>query len=188
MFVVYTEFSSKVELSNWADPAKFPELFNGVTVVGNTWNRSILIDGDLKPRGVRLTVNESICFIFYAKDRKTLKDGLKNTLPSSNITTKEGQLGLFGGSYDFEEFGAWAANKSTASRNWKDLKERGKTEEFKAEGLHKSDYVTFWNRQRLLKRGYFMIVAQSVKLQRIKHARTFIGSEHMIRSLAHFLP
>jgi hypothetical protein len=188
MFVVFTQIAVKGYLRDWADPSKFPALFDQSTMPEGRWSRSILVDDDSPAEFVKLKVDANRAYIFYAKDKETLKDGLRVPLPSSTITAERGQLAVYSGSYDFEKTGAWASNKMQAADGWQAIKDEGRKEGYTAQGLGKSDFVTYFNRQRLLKRGHFMIAAEVTQMVGIRKLHSFIGaSERMIRSLPHFV-
>jgi len=163
----------------WANPGKFVELFR--ELIGSPEQPrlcQLIVDGRPPPARAAFEVSHQAAYIFFAKDKRTLRDGLCDCPRSLVVVAPHGQLGFFCGSYDFERPGAWARSNILAGRKW-DLLTHAHYDEFKEIrarfGMTQSDFMRMQRRVRLTERGYFMFVCPSDLLSLVSHARTFIG-------------
>lgn len=156
MFVGYSDFSSNDgnALEAFTSRKTFPEAFTDV--VSESWN--VLIEDHYRMPAAGTLDAGVFCYLFYAKDRQTLKDGLRACTPDAIISGGRHQIGFFGGSYDFEKFGGWGRKKSKAAEKWKTLS----TDQRR--NVDRSRFDRMFNRQRLMERGYFLIVARAFLL------------------------
>jgi len=180
MFIAYNSFTTQTTstVEPFADPKTFPAAFTNLIKINGVWNREILIDDGYEiPTAGTLSVAVR-CFVFYAKDKATLKDGLKACPPSCKIVGEGDQIGFFCGSYDFEKLGAWFRTQQKSSKSWDTIESErryGMADHLK--GLTKGRHDTHFNRVRLTERGYFMFVCRNGMLANVRNARKMIGSE-----------
>lgn len=191
MFVAYNVGSTidDDDIAGFADPRTFPEAFTDLVMDGSVWRPNTLIDDDHRLPSEGVVNVESFFYVFYAKDKDTLKDGLKACPEAMKVSAgTRGQIGFFCGSYDFETFGAWSRNKSTAAKNWKSIQQqrRNGTGDHLA-GLKQGRHETMVHRLRLKERGYFMLVCRGSQLPNVRNARKMIASEMALSGLGRML-
>ena len=129
MFIAYNSFTTQTTttVEPFADPKTFPGAFTNLIKINGVWNWEILVDDDYQvPTQGTLNVAVS-CYIFYAKDKATLKDGLKACPPGCKVSGGGDQIGFFCGSYDFEKLGGWFRTQQKASSSWNTINRTAST-------------------------------------------------------------
>ena len=174
MYVAYTSTpaSTSREVGLFANSRTFPEAFSDV--VGSPKApkmQSLIADGRVLVESGTLDASTTNCFIFVAKDRQTLKDGLKACPQEIKISGRGKQLGFFGRSYDFEKFGGWLRQRQRSAKQWDRMNEDQRC------GVPKKHLEAFFNRFRLTERGYFIFVARGFVLGDVAEVTKMIGSE-----------
>lgn len=189
MLVLYADIT---ETANWADPRKFPSLFEQIWKPKHSsyGNRvfpppvsNLVEDGKINIAPNKVFRGGQI---FFAKDKSTLAKGL-GTLPlgvvfsgkpadagaiggaTSLNTAKHAntgkQLAWFSGSYDTEKFGAGL---------------RAALNSFSADSKH-------INRKRLLKRGYYVIVGDQLDLATVDRKTVEMTDQMALRQFESLL-
>jgi hypothetical protein len=178
MFVAYTYFSAMnaEELDDFANPKTFPKAFTDCADDGG-----VLIEDDYRyPADGTLDANV-MCYLFYAKDKQTLKDGLKACPAGAKISGGNKQLGFFTGSYDIEKSGAWFRMRQEAAQMW------GTLSQDQRQGAPRKRVNAAFNRKRLMERGYFALVCRTFLLTSVRQATKVIGTEISLTALGSML-
>jgi hypothetical protein len=190
MYVAMTTFSPRQdeEVQKFADAKTFREAFMQVTGTGRGgWRMEVLIDGGYEtPETARFDVT-NMGYLLYAKDKDTLRDGMKACPPAVKVLADRGQIGFFGGSYDFEQSGAWLESKMKGAKIWNRLKTEERSGTRDRVDVSRGRFDTIVNRQRLMERGYFLILCNSALLSGVKNARKMIGSEMSLSALGRMM-
>lgn len=190
MFVAYNEFTTlgTAVIDRFADPQSFPDAFTDEIKDEGKWRPHILIDDHYRTVAEGSLNVEFTCYLFYAKDKDTLKAGLKAVPRGCKVVGGRNQIGFFSGSYDFEKAGAWFRTKQKASKSWQNIEsERRYGMGDPYTGLKQSRHDTLFNRIRLTERGYFMLVCRSHLLIHVRGARKMIGNEVSLNALGSML-
>lgn len=189
MFVVASKAGNDLHnrLYQWANKSEFPAQFVRATCRDGRWTRVVVCDDEVGAAGGHWEVGAYFGIVFYAKDKQTLRDGLKSCLPSARITAQTGQIAIYCGSYDFEGIGAWAKSKIEAIQQWDALTKTGEADSYKEKGLGKNDFMKFKDRIRLLKRGHFALVGINATMSRMEGVVPTHSAEMMLRTLGHWV-
>jgi len=192
MYVVYQSFSAKTagEVELFADPKTFRTEFTEMNESANGgWVTPYVVieDGVEPPTSGTFNVSTNMCYIFFAKDKETLRDGMKACPPAIKVTAGRGQFGFFTGVYDFEKAGGWFRARSKSSKAWDKAMEKVKSGEVEKLTFKRAHVDTAFNRTRLMERGYFLIVGNSNLLVGVRNARRMIGSEMSLASIARLM-
>ena len=176
MFVGYSFFqaTNSNQVEPFANPKTFPKAFTDE--VPSHW--AVVIDDDRRMPAANATMDaEGNCIIFFAKDKQTLKDGLKACPAGAKVSGGRNPLGFFAGSDDFEKFGGWSRQKQKAAQKWSTIDAE------RRQGLTRGHVEQAFNRQRLMERGYFLFVCRSILLTDIRDATKVIGTDISLNTL-----